>query len=122
MRWIASPSPFLVPLCIGHISFQFASVVTRLNQFKLADWKKNIIWKDRIQYDDPESFTLLFVGALESGAGKSSLICERFEIPLFIIRSKSDIHIKNIMQDLGYYDENDGDNSDDYFDDYHWAR
>jgi hypothetical protein len=42
--------------------------------------------------------------------------CERFKIPLFIVRSKADIHIRNIMQDLGY-DEND-DDADDDFDDY----
>ncbi|KAF8805999.1 hypothetical protein BYT27DRAFT_7339271 [Phlegmacium glaucopus] len=32
--------------------------------------------------------------------------CERFNIPLFIVRSKSDTHIRNILQDLGY-DDND---------------
>jgi hypothetical protein len=42
--------------------------------------------------------------------------CERFKIPLFIVRSKADIHIKNIMHDIGY-DEND-DDADDDFDDY----
>ncbi|KAF8805998.1 hypothetical protein BYT27DRAFT_7339270 [Phlegmacium glaucopus] len=34
--------------------------------------------------------------------------CERFKIPLFIVRSKADSHIRNILQDLGY-DENDDD-------------
>ena len=38
----------------------------------------------------------------------------RFDIPLFIVRSKADMHIRNIMQDIGY-DEND-DNADDDFD------
>jgi len=42
--------------------------------------------------------------------------CERFKIPLFIVRSKADIHIRNIMQDLGY-DEND-DDADNDFDEY----
>ena len=42
--------------------------------------------------------------------------CERFKIPIFIVRSKADIHIRNIMQDLGY-DENDED-ADDAFGDY----
>jgi hypothetical protein len=46
--------------------------------------------------------------------------CERFKIPLFIVRSKADINIKftGIMQDLGY-DENDDDSlADDNVDDY----
>ncbi|KAF8813329.1 hypothetical protein BYT27DRAFT_7084483 [Phlegmacium glaucopus] len=42
--------------------------------------------------------------------------CERFKIPLFIIRSKADVHIRNIIQDLGY-DEND-DDAEDHFDNY----
>jgi hypothetical protein len=40
--------------------------------------------------------------------------CERFKLPLFIVRSKADTHIENIMRDSGY-DEND-DNADDDFD------
>ncbi|KAF8813328.1 hypothetical protein BYT27DRAFT_7084265 [Phlegmacium glaucopus] len=42
--------------------------------------------------------------------------CERFKIPLFIVRSKADVHIRNTMQDLGY-DEND-DDAEDHFDNY----
>jgi hypothetical protein len=43
--------------------------------------------------------------------------CERFNIPLFIVRSKADAHIRNIIiQDLGY-DEDDDDASD-HYDDY----
>ncbi|KAF8806001.1 hypothetical protein BYT27DRAFT_7141497 [Phlegmacium glaucopus] len=30
--------------------------------------------------------------------------CERFDIPLFIVRSKSDTHIRNILHDLGHGD------------------
>ncbi|KAF8805997.1 hypothetical protein BYT27DRAFT_7102353 [Phlegmacium glaucopus] len=37
--------------------------------------------------------------------------CERFKIPLFIVRSKADTHIRNILQDLGY-DENDDDDEE----------
>jgi hypothetical protein len=42
--------------------------------------------------------------------------CERFKIPLLIVRSKADIDIKNSMVDDGY-DENDN-VSEDEFDDY----
>ena len=42
--------------------------------------------------------------------------CERYRIPLFIVRSKADMHIRNIMQDIGY-DEID-DNADVDFDDF----
>jgi len=41
--------------------------------------------------------------------------CERFKIPLFIVRSKADVHIKNTMQDIGYDEyDNDADDFDDY--------
>ncbi|KAG1716069.1 hypothetical protein ID866_1095 [Astraeus odoratus] len=34
--------------------------------------------------------------------------CRRFQIPTYIVRSKSDAHIRNIMRDLGYESESDG--------------
>jgi len=37
--------------------------------------------------------------------------CDRLDIPLLIVHSKADNHIKNTMQDLGY-DENDDDDAD----------
>jgi len=40
--------------------------------------------------------------------------CERFRIPLFIVRSKADIHIRNIMRDIGYDEYDDDADFDDY--------
>lgn len=34
--------------------------------------------------------------------------CRRFQIPTYIVRSKSDVHIRNIMRDMGYESDNDG--------------
>lgn len=46
---------------------------------------------------------------------KSMQKCERFKIPLFIVRSKADIHIKNIIQYLhGEHDGSSDENSDDH--------
>lgn len=34
--------------------------------------------------------------------------CQRFQIPTYIVRSKADAHIRNIMRDLGYESGSDG--------------
>ncbi|KAL4081011.1 P-loop containing nucleoside triphosphate hydrolase protein [Scleroderma citrinum] len=34
--------------------------------------------------------------------------CRRFQIPTYIVRSKADAHIRNVMRDLGYESESDG--------------
>lgn len=34
--------------------------------------------------------------------------CRRFQIPAYIVRSKADVHIRNVMTDMGYDSENDG--------------
>ena len=35
--------------------------------------------------------------------------CERYRIPVFLVRSKADIHIKNILEDKFDYDESEKD-------------
>lgn len=34
--------------------------------------------------------------------------CRRFQIPAYIVRSKADVHIRNVMTDMGYDSETDG--------------
>lgn len=34
--------------------------------------------------------------------------CRRFQIPTYIVRSKADVHIRNVMADMGYDSDSDG--------------
>ncbi|KAI6017195.1 interferon-inducible GTPase-domain-containing protein [Pisolithus microcarpus] len=48
--------------------------------------------------------------------------CRRFQIPTYIVRSKADFHVRNLMNDMGYDSDDDDDNESQYETMYNAAR
>lgn len=75
---------------------------------KVSDWQyfnaQGLYILDSIIISFDNRFTMTDVAILRN--------CSRFQIPSYIVRSKSDQHIRNTMHDMGYESDDDGDDKD----------